>query len=70
MHFILFLFLNVAHANFGASQDEMDLFDLGNDFLSVRTFLALAFDDFWTVQFGPKILTAHFRPKIQSVIKI
>ena len=36
MHFILLLFLNLAHANFGASQDEMDLFDLGNDFLPIQ----------------------------------
>ena len=32
MRFLLLLFLTFANANFGASQDEMDLFDLGNDF--------------------------------------
>ena len=36
MHLILFLFLNLAHANFGASQDEMDLFDLGNGFINLN----------------------------------
>ena len=70
MHFILLLSLNLAHANFGASQDEMDLFDLGNDFLSIRTFLAPAFDDFWTAQFGLKSLTSHLGPKIRSIVKI
>ena len=68
MHLILLLFLNLAHANFGASQDEMDLFDLGNDFLPIRP--SPVFGHYSTVYFGPKFWTAHFGPKIRSVFKI
>ena len=34
MRFLFIFLLNFSSANFGASQDEMDLFDLGNDFRS------------------------------------